>query len=87
MVGSRTIDRKAPKTYLTIRACAELILKHMHEHTAVELKIYNSATIREAYKLLLFERLIRRQNDYSLTDVGAQHISKKGFTIYNQWKG
>lgn len=82
MVAGYRIDRKPPKTDLTIRACAAMILEAMKNNVNPETKKFGSATVTAAYRLLLFERLIRRQDGYGLTEIGNKHIAKNGFHIY-----
>lgn len=83
MVAGYRIDRKPPKTYKTIRACASIIMNAMQTGETLDVSKYNSATITAAYKLLMFEQIITRQSGYTLTETGKRHIAKHGFNVYN----
>lgn len=67
-----------------IRECAGVILKSIKEQSELVLE-YPKYVISAAYRLLLFERFIRRNGSYSLTDYGEAKI-KTGFSVYNSIK-
>lgn len=68
--------------HVAIQECANKILENLFNGIKDFPKDYGGGTIRSAFKLLIFEGLISRRNDFTINDRGTKHIETHGFLIY-----
>lgn len=76
---------KASHSAASIQECAGNIMQALHGGTDADLGKFSKATVINAYRLLLFEQLLRRNFKickFELTGTGISHIEKHGYVVY-----
>ena len=65
-----------------IRECAAKILEMVAEGKNGKPEGFTAGHYQRAMKLLHFEGLIKKRNDFTLSHKGETHVKKHGFILY-----